>query len=164
MISQTGNPLNKAFTLIEMLLVLIILGVIAGISAPFYGSSYGSMALRKSSDDVANLMRYAQSQSGLRRLAYQMVFADDAGTYQLMRLQPAIGKKPAGFENIPSSLGRTFKVPSGITFSSEKKTMGFYPDGTIEKNRITFSNSKKSFVVSTYEQRGYVFVFSGEGQ
>jgi|GEM_PF-1975627 len=161
---RTGNPQNKAFTLIELLLVLIILGVIAGMTAPFFGESYNLMALRGASDDAANLMRYAQSQAGLRGLTYQMIFSGDPGTYQLRRASTAKWQKQEIFENIPAASGRAIKLPAGITLTSEKNNMKFFPDGSIEKNRVTFSNGKKSSVVSTYEQRGYVFVFSGEDQ
>jgi prepilin-type N-terminal cleavage/methylation domain-containing protein len=161
MIFPTGKPRNNAFTLIELLLVLVILGVIAGISVPFFGGARSGLILRRSAGMAADLMRYAQTRAMLSGQAITIVFNDD-GSYQLLRQDPRSGTASDKLDNIPERYGQLFSVPQGVRIISDNRSMRFDVDGSITKNRVIFSDPKHSRVISTHEQRGHILVFQGE--
>ena len=68
---------NKAFTLIEMLLVLIILSVIVGLTVPNFGKSVNTFELKKTANDIVYLVRWAQSRAINENVNYQLAFLND---------------------------------------------------------------------------------------
>jgi prepilin-type N-terminal cleavage/methylation domain-containing protein len=150
------------FTLIELLLVMIILGVITGMVVPSFGNTYKNFVLRSTVDDVVFVMRSAQAQAVSRRVAYRLSFSQEGTSYQLTR---AVSRDEDGrnkFEGVPGRWGRVFTLPAGLAAIPEKAVMAFFPDGTIEKNRISVISGQRSMTISTYEQRGYVLAFDNE--
>src|SRR5262245_58839712 len=57
MISLTGNraPVNKGFTLIEILLVLFLLSIVAAVTLPQFSRSYEQLTLQDATNDIAYL-------------------------------------------------------------------------------------------------------------
>ncbi|UCB56655.1 MAG: prepilin-type N-terminal cleavage/methylation domain-containing protein [Candidatus Omnitrophota bacterium] len=52
-----------------------------------------------------------------------------------------------------------FKIPEGISISSESDFINFYPDGSADKTEIKVSDNKgKTFTITTQRNTGYVKV------
>ena len=154
------NNLNFfGFTLVELLLVLIILSVITGLSVGNFSRTYDTLLLKKSVDDVAFLMRYAQSRAVTkgRRLALQF----DPSSINYGLLQEAEHSSPSEpvFEKFSGRFSRTFSLPEKIQLQTDSSTVYFYPDGNMDKVRIVLSFKDQSWTISTKEQKNHVVVF-----
>ncbi|MDP8266516.1 MAG: prepilin-type N-terminal cleavage/methylation domain-containing protein [Candidatus Aceula meridiana] len=149
--------LGNAFSLIELLLVVILIGVLAGLSLPRFSQSYSQIRLEQTAYNLASMMRYAQGRALSRQEEIQLQFDSDFTRYHLME------RKGDNFEVIEGRRGRAQLIPKGISIESEETTVGFSPGGAMDKVRIYLSNEKgKIFTVTTRELRGSVKVFDSE--
>lgn len=152
----------SAFTLIEILMVVVLLGVVAGLAVPNFSSTYEKFLLGETVKDLSFFMRYAQDRAVIKSKHHRIVFGDQEPTYWM---EEAAGQEQDGntdekFTPITGRFGRVFGIPEGITLQAAQPHVGFYPDGRIDKIRIYLCNRKNNcFTLSTYEQDGYVQVF-----
>src|SRR2546422_1170463 len=64
MVSQRIRKLDAAgFTLIELIVVMAIIAIVVGISAPFFTSYYQAMKLRAAADEMATILNSARYQA-----------------------------------------------------------------------------------------------------
>ena len=152
----------NAFTMVEILLVLVILGIIAGLTIPNFSHTYKSLELKKSAEDLTFLMRYAQSRAVTKNLTMRLAFDSNFETYWLEQEKkegpPQASQKV--FERFNGRLGRTFDIPRAMKVECEKQFFNFYPDGTIEKGKIYLYSGEQCFTISTREQRAHVHLFN----
>lgn len=151
--------LSKAFTFIELLVVVLIIGVVAGLIVPNFGNTYARFLLKETAHDIAHTLRYAQTNAITGRRIVQMAFDESASRYWLQAAKGESGAR-AEYERIPGRMGRTFNIPDGISIESELSEISCHPNGILEKARIYVSDERGNyFTVSTREQVGYVHVF-----
>ena len=164
MISRIGINKKFGFTLIEVLLVLVILGVIAGLSIPNLSQTYSTILLNQTASDIAYLMRYAQSRAVLGRQALRLVLDPQTKQYSLKQEDSTITENEPSFRFRPilGRLGRTFTIPPEIQVTTENPTVDFQPDGNIQKISWSLCRKKKCLTISTKEQIGYVQIFEEE--
>lgn len=149
----------RGFTVIEILLVVVLMGIVAGIVVPSYHGPYQALVLKNTTDSAVSLMRYAQAQATLKHVPYQFNCDPDKHYFWLSRAVIDDQGEVSGVEAIADRMGRRVDVPHNVNLDCEHQEMVFLPDGTISKNKIKLSNNKKTFTVSSYEQRGYVLVY-----
>lgn len=156
---------NKAFTLIELLLVVLLLGVVVGFSLPNFSHAYERFQLSQSAEDLAYLIRYAQSRAIMKRTTLQLILDSVSQRYWLMQKEASDLKANSSkdvFKRIPGRWGHIVRLPEKISLKVEKadqREMKFYPDGKMDRIRISVSGTKEYFIVSTKEQSGSVYVF-----
>jgi prepilin-type N-terminal cleavage/methylation domain-containing protein len=150
--------MKNGFTLIEMLLVVVILGILAGLTVPNMYKCYQSLKLKKAVEDMAFLMRYAQSRAIIQNAVYRFHLNGDLSKYWINK-KDGPEQKNGNFK-MPSRFQRPFSVPEGVIVRSSVHSLDFYPDGTIEKAQINLCVSKDCYGVSTKEQNGYVQIIS----
>ena len=66
MMSNTFKRRAAGFTLIEVILVLVVVVIIAGIAVPYFAGSYRGIKLRSSSRTINRMARYARSMAIMR--------------------------------------------------------------------------------------------------
>lgn len=165
MILSIGPKKNRqaGFTLIEMILVVIVLSVIAGFAIPSFSKTYAYIELQRAAQDLAYLMRYAQSRAVTKNTTVGLQFDADFSTYWLVE---KLKKEEEGaedeFKRISGRLGKRFKIPAALIIKTDEDfdSLYFYPDGTIDKKSIHVCRDKNCFIVSTQEKRGDVIVFA----
>lgn len=167
MISSTGARIPAAdgmksrnsFTLIEILLVVVIIAVIAALAVPNFGGIYARIQLRKAADDLAYHMRYAQSYAITKNTLTRLEFDPFFTQYWLTR-QSGDETTQDVFEKISGRMGGIISIPHGaqISFGDDDPAMLFYPDGTMDKRRISLCHDEECFLISTQKQRGQVHV------
>lgn len=152
----------KSFSLIELLLVVVILGVIAGLAIPNFSQAYTNLQLQETAKNIAYLMRYAQSQAIIRQKVFRLDFDEPNQKYRLRQRTAERKDNDPGdsFERISGPNGRTFGMPDELILEIPRPFVEFYPNGDIDKVRIYLSNAReKYFTISTQEQMGYVLLF-----
>ena len=160
MILRTGIN-KKGFTLIEILLVLVILGIIAGLSIPNLSRTYHTMLLNRATNDLASLIRYAQSRAIIQQQVFQLSLDSQMKQYFLKKadMNSPDKKLPMHFFPVAGRLGRAFEIPQEIQILAQNSTIDFQPDGKIGKINWSLCDKDHCLSISTKEQSGYVQVF-----
>lgn len=164
---------EQAFTLLEILIVILIMGVLTTISIPLVSTSFANFQFINSSKNIISLMRYARERSILERVNYRLAFNIDAGTYCLL-FQKSPFEEPDRYKIEESSLGKKYQLPEGVTIEriefleevNSSEFITFYPDGSADSVNIYLCNDKgESLIISTQiagqikivKEKDYVF-------
>lgn len=121
----------RGFTLVEMMVVLVVIGLILLATIPAVSSYMKSSRLAGSASMLASDLHYARALANSQHTAYEMRLS--TGGYSLVRLQPAT-----------TVLTRT--LPRGITIGTVDSTT-FYSWGLTEPAVITLQQPDRSKVV-----------------
>ncbi|MFA7236823.1 MAG: GspH/FimT family pseudopilin [Phycisphaeraceae bacterium] len=104
---HTSHIAFRAFTLIELILVLMLITLTLAMTAPsFRGWSRGGK-LRDAADQFQAATLHAQSQSAAQALTYRLQIASDGKSYQLTPL--------ASDSTSDASASQTFTLPDHLT-------------------------------------------------
>ena len=131
MTGRNDNPnLRGAFTLLELILVLVLISVLLGIAAP---SLRGFVGARRSADAAAQLLSladYARSQAIARGTVCRPNVDADENVYWLTMLSNGV------FVELDTEFGRRFSLPDTVAVGIESAAAGpgatyvqFYPSG-----------------------------------
>lgn len=155
---------SAAFTAVELILVVLILSILAGLTVPHFSRTHKTFELKKQAQDLAYMMRYAQSRAVAKGKRMRLEFLSDFSVYQLTEESETdlAQEGERSFETIAGRMGRAVTVPSSIKFQSEGADVHFYPDGSIDKRRVSVCQQEQCWVISTREKRGHVQIFEGK--
>ena len=155
---------RKAFSLIELLVVVILIALLAGLAMPNLIKGRTYLELKQTAKDIAYLMQYAQQRSVLDNREYQIQFDSSAKQYWLMVEVPSDDAvvQEKEFKRFTGRMGKTSAIPLSVAFKVEEKIVCFYPSGLMDKVQIDLTDQKNKIVVSTKEQRGSVYVYEVE--
>lgn len=109
----SGN--NRGFSLLELLTVLLLLSLIAGITAPAVGRFLDNLSFRKQTATLLAALRYARLMAISEGEKVLVSFEDAEGTVMLFR---------GGVEET-----REFDLDEDASFSMESEEIIFYPEG-----------------------------------
>ena len=147
---------RNGFTLIELMVVVIIIGIMAGLAAP---GILRSLPQRRQQDARRQLF-------GDLQLLRQMSMAQDvffcldvtsANQYRVFRDNPA---SPNGEFDDGEQVVRTERLPNGISFSNTDFTVGFRPTGVLintDINALAIQNTDGANDTIYIMQSGAVF-------
>ena len=130
---------SSAFTLIELVLVLVVLSVLMAIAAPSLRGWSRGTKLRDASEQVLAAARYARSQAVTTGANHRVEFDADSNAYRVTALD--------GEQYIPATgeFGRVVALPPGITLGVTREdgdvsgVIAFYPSGRTTPARITLT-------------------------
>jgi len=112
---RRGSAAPRGFTLIELVAVLAVVGLVAGLVAPKFASGIGTIGVRSASRQVAGLCRYGRDRAVSTRTVQRLAIDLDGGT---MWLEESKGKTaspaPGEFERLKESFGRTVPLPRKV--------------------------------------------------
>lgn len=151
---------RRSFTLLELLVAMLILMILVGLAVPNFSGTYKKVLLRKSADDLADLMRYAQTKAILTQNLYQLKVEETAGTYWLNERKSDEKKKKTTYEPVPGWSGSTKRMPKEVVLKSEQASVLFHPDGTIDQIEIKLCDKTSCLLVSSAKRRGSVKVIA----
>lgn len=149
--SQTGRQLlNKdGFTFLEILIVIIVLGVIAGFSIPRFHETFNNLQLKMAAYDLAQFFQYSQGEALREGRTHKIVL--DGQAYWIMK-----ENDEEEFERISGRWGRNNLINNNIEVISEKNEIYFYPEGRIDRMEINLKRGEKTYILTTKERQGYV--------
>lgn len=146
---------SNAFTLIEILLVVIIIGIISALAAPNFSKGYFRFELNKTADDLLNCSRWAQAMAISQERTYALFFSHDHRSYALARLKTEdTSVDQENFEPVNGSLGRMHPIPETVSLDTKNDRIEFYPDGTIDPVKIKLSCPSQKILLSSTQVRG----------
>ncbi len=119
---------EHGFTLFELLIVMIMLGMLAGVAAPATGRFLDSLSFRKQTTDFLSSMRYARLMAISKGKPVTVLY-DEA--------QAALYLSGAVQEE------RMFDLKEDAGFLLEPDTLTFYPEGQVSPGRLTVHKGRK---------------------
>lgn len=163
---------TKGFSLIELMLVVVIIGLSISLTIPSFRSFNKSRSLREAAYSFAGIIRYVQSQAASRGLHYQMSILDrepwlnfsveenpltEPGNFVQTRLPSTIHLNALeGCEQIKM----TELTPQG---RFDTQNIHFYPDGTTSSIFCYLTNEeKKIYTVALAGASGICMVYDHE--
>lgn len=133
----------QGLTFIEILIVIIAIGILAGISSPGLKKTFSYLQLNIFSQDFQNLMNYLQQRSIVE------------GKIISLNIENTHKKYWAKIQNSEAPL-KVYTLPEGIKIEIEPKqeiddaeVIYFFPDGQIDKVTIKISNLTDQNIILT---------------
>jgi len=85
-VEPEADPDSRAFTLIEILLVVTIMMIAAAVAVPVFRGSFRGLALRSTVRDLVMAGRYARARAALQSRQVALVFYLDRGRFEVAEL------------------------------------------------------------------------------
>lgn len=150
---------RAGFTLIEIMVVVIILGIIAGVMIPNLGGSIDSTRLETASGRIAELLDYCYNAAVATGRVHGVIFSPDGRQYKVVVETPPDAENPESDQPtlepvklpgmIESPLPDGIKLAEAAAFEEDLLTTEegevrvlFFPDGTTEFANLTLSDDK----------------------
>lgn len=142
MIKHTGNkavltqPLRAraGFTFIEILFVIIILGILIGVSFPKFRKAFNSLQLSSFSQEFQSFIGYLRQRSIVEEKIIYLNIDNGKKEYWA---QVDGADAPFKLSSVPAEISVAVAKPG----QSDSGQILFYPDGRIEPVNITFTNN-----------------------
>ena len=123
---------NAGFTLIETMIVVVVIGIVAGITIPTFMNYLQRQKVRGVRTELMADMAYARSLAIARRTIFQLVIAGN--NYQV--IQPG-----------PNTIMRQRALPSGVTLATNANPR-FFPHGLSDAAIITIDGTWNDNIVT----------------
>ena len=128
-IGMKANNLKRSsgFTFIELMLVILLISVLAGLSVPLIRHASADLELKDTSFTLAKMISYAQEMAVLESTTYQLNLDPAKSAFWLTR----------SGEVIKSKIGKKFRLPHDLTLETKARGVLFYPDGRADDAEIS---------------------------
>lgn len=136
--SVTGNSIiYRAITLIELLFVIIIIGILIGISIPNFRKTFNSLQLNNVSRELLAFMNYLSQRSIVEE---KVIFLNIDSENKEYWAQVKEDEKRL----------KSYRIPNEIEVEAKQDKIAFYPDGNIDNVEIKLVNiDKQSLTLTT---------------
>jgi len=159
-----NSDARRAFTLLELILVLVMVSLLLGIAAP---ALRGFVGARRSADAAAQLLsmaNYARSQAIAEGTVYRLNIDTEQNVYWLTMLAEGT------FVELASEYGRRFALPDTVSVELGSASAGggvtfiqFYPSGRTDEVRIQLVSVEGDvFVVASPSATEPLRIISGQ--
>jgi len=136
---------DSGISIIEILMVLLALGVMAGMAMPSFLSTFETYRLRGAAWNLAGDLRLARQKAVSLQLDHRVCFANcgdavPAGGYLLQRKNSV--PPPVWFVDV-----RRGDLPDGLTLTWNADAVTYDLKGEASGSRVTFTNSAGTYEV-----------------
>lgn len=155
-ISQGVRPLRRyrhgvsGFTMLELLVVIVLIGVLAAISPPIFSNGVSAAEHRALARSVAQTLRFARSEAVANRTDVGVEFNLQDRTFQL----PGGKRKGKWPENIALELTTT----AAETVDEKHAYVRFYADGGSTGGRVTLKYKEREYRIDISWLTGHIAI------
>jgi len=151
------------FTLVELIIVLTIIGILAGATVPLFRDTTEKLREERAMRDLYGTLKFAQERAISETTEYRVYLDEKKGRYWTSRfIADADDKK--SMENATETDGEPTVLPEGIVLKKTKarqdskreaRYIAFYPSGACDVASVTVERKNgKSITVSTKGKLG----------
>ncbi|MDQ6666407.1 MAG: prepilin-type N-terminal cleavage/methylation domain-containing protein [Acidobacteriota bacterium] len=120
---------SRGVTLIEMLMVVAIVGLMAGLMLPSVASGLDSIRLSSAADSVASFLSAAANRAERRQQAMEVILTPKENSIQLFSIEPGYARK--------------LQMPGGITLLGDQpRRFMLMPGGTVPRIAVELTSSR----------------------
>ena len=130
---MTNRRIHSAFTLLELIVVLVVIGTALAIAAPSLGGWRRGQKLNTAGDEFLAVVRHARALATANSQVHRLYVDAANGRYWIM------AQEGTEFVNLGTGMGRVFEVPEGcqirMTASGAPAALefvDFYPTGRMQ--------------------------------
>jgi prepilin-type N-terminal cleavage/methylation domain-containing protein len=137
---------QAGFSLIELMIVMVVLGILAAAVMPIYGGSVKTMRVRSFQSDLVQLIGYIQERAVTDVQEYRLYVDEREGTYWVMR-HVGWEDEDKVFEMARDDLGTVRRLPAGLEVKLDShwrkdrerdaEYMTCYPNGSCDIVELT---------------------------
>ncbi len=128
---------TRGFTLLELMIVIVIIGVVLALSPPLFSAGVTSAEQRAVARSVAQTLRFARSEAIANRTDVGVEFNLEDRTYQL----PG-GKKRGKW---PETIQLDLTTTVAETVDAKRAFVRFYSDGGSTGGRVTLKVKEREY-------------------
>jgi general secretion pathway protein H len=164
---------GRGFTLLEVLVVLVLMGIVAGIAIPRFKNLF-EVELKSSMRRLAGTIKFCFNDAIIKQATIRLNFDISSGTYTYSMLVTDPDSRIGEFVDMPSPFTETEQLPQGVYFkdiltprSIQKMEDGetyimFYPTGYAEKAVIHLADAHgRVYTMLVRPLTGGVKIFEG---
>ena len=130
---------NKGFSLVEMIVVLVLIGVSISLLAPSLSRFSKGIELKATVKKISAILRYCRSEAINKGRVYQVFFDSESREVKVQPMAPS-EEKEGEAKNADKGFPKIYSVPAGVNLkevktespesSSDLPTIEFYPNGS----------------------------------
>ncbi|MCK4519265.1 MAG: prepilin-type N-terminal cleavage/methylation domain-containing protein [Candidatus Omnitrophica bacterium] len=152
---------NRAVTLIELIVVMVIISVIAVTALPSFSRLFKKSALDASIRDVSQTLIYAHHRAVFEEVICRVNFDIEGRRYWISLGDQASGRPPAR-KKLSENITLTRIVAFGVERTSAPRNfITFRPDGTADRYLLYFEDSRGNiYTIMTMSSTGQVKTFN----
>lgn len=141
----------SGFSLLELIVVLALVSVIAGMVAPMFGSTMSSIQFRNARNDLIGLIQFVQEMAVRDSREYRVYLDKKENLYWVERLVEQKGTVKV-FEPVKEFWGEKTRLPDYIELTqvrarksrgSNEQYIGCYPNGASDEARVTIQDKRR---------------------
>lgn len=165
--SRVGACTERGFTMIELAMVLLVIGIAATIVMPRMGGVLDRQQMRRSINTVRGTVRYLHARAALTKRVYRLTFDLDRQMLSVCYLDLEDCTPQSSRELQDHSLPTTVRIvdvvsPDGKKTQEGTATTHFLPIGLAEPSMIHFEGSNAHQMTVTIEPlSGGIKVYEG---
>ncbi|MBN1587287.1 MAG: prepilin-type N-terminal cleavage/methylation domain-containing protein [Candidatus Omnitrophica bacterium] len=131
---RTSDP---GFTLIELLIVVTIVLVVIGLSAPNLRTAMDTLGLERAGRDLAQCARLAAYEAVQQERTHRVSWDAARREFRIF-----VADDSEDFVRVPGRTGRAWPLHDQVSLEGEWSSVDFYPDGSAQAALIRLQNSK----------------------
>lgn len=158
---------SGGFTLLELLIVALMLGIISTMASPFFKRAFMSLEYENYAFMLQRMLQYTRTMAIVEGVEYR-VRVDTKNNSYWMEKNMSGETAVKGFSRVSGRFGGVFYAPQCVSISGTPEAVGFFPDGASEgaEYKITLS-AGDFYVLRIISSTGTVIIEEGnsdEGQ
>lgn len=139
---------RAAFTLIELVLVILFVMVLAGLVSPLFKKTFRNLEAQNAASNLAKTINYGQELAVIEKQNYRLDVGYENNEYHLMRWDASL-PSGAAYAKVQGRYGRTFYIPDRFEMTGVDSNIVFYPDGRSEEAEIRITDKDgRGYIIS----------------